>query len=363
VTAGYVQADTRLTKKLQLRYGVRMEETKTEAVEFSPLTRAQMLRSPYASQFTSVNQSRATSLDGLFYQYTSQPQVKRSSKYHNFFPSVIAKYNILRDFEWQAGFTKTIGRPSINSLAGLWTVDEQNQRVTTPNPNLQPEHHKKYMTRLQYYFQGRSPGSVSAMFTKTEFTNTLLQTDFTAAEFGNEDPDFDNYTFRSNSNISDRIVTTKNMSLSYRQTLGFLPSEYLRSTSFFFNYDRTYLTQSGDGTGAQVRRTNVTPHRISSGVTMRPIRRFSVSFNMIWGADRPSSTTYGEYYGALTKYDAGLTYDFSRRFGLFVQGRNITNVKDEYYRSPPGVQEGKQGSLRLMEEYGANWILGVKGTF
>jgi hypothetical protein len=58
-----------------------------------------------------------------------------------------------------------------------------------------------------------------------------------------------------------------------------------------------------------------------------------------------------------------LTFDFNRRLGFFVQGRNITNVKDEYYRSPPGVQEGQQGGLRSMEEYGANWIFGVKGTF
>jgi hypothetical protein len=363
VNAGYVQADTRLTKQLQLRYGVRVEETLTDAVEWDPLTRKQMLASPYASQFASPNQSRATSVSGIFYQYTSQPKVTRSSKYHNFFPSVTTKYTPFRNFEWQAGFTKTIGRPSLNALAGLWSVDEQNQRVSTPNPNLEPEHHKKYMTRVQYYFQGQSPGNLSAMFTKTTFTNTIVTNDFTAAQFGNDDPDFDTYIFRSSSNISDRIVTTKNMSLSYRQTLGFLPTEYLRSTNFFINYDRTYLTQSGNGTGSQVRRTNVTPHRISSGITLRPFRRFSASLNMIWGDDRPSSSTYGEYYGALTKYDAGLTFDFNRRLGFFVQGRNITNVKDEYYRSPPGVQEGQQGGLRSMEEYGANWIFGVKGTF
>jgi hypothetical protein len=30
---------------------------------------------------------------------------------------------------------------------------------------------------------------------------------------------------------------------------------------------------------------------------------------------------------------------------------------------PLGVQEGKQKYLRLAEEYGDNWVFGVKGTF
>ena len=37
---------------------------------------------------------------------------------------------------------------------------------------------------------------------------------------------------------------------AYRQQLGFLPSEYLRGLGVFVNYDRTYVTQSGDGSGA-----------------------------------------------------------------------------------------------------------------
>jgi TonB-dependent receptor len=362
ITAGYAQSDTRFTRKLLVRFGLRYEETKNDITEFDPLTRAQMLKSPYASQFAASTVSRATSVSGLFYQYTSQPQVHRTSKYDNLFPSVSLKYNILSNFEWQAGFNKSIGRPSINSIAGLWVVDEQAQRVSAPNPSLEPERHKKYLTRLAYYFQGRSPGSLTVTFSKTEFTNTLATYDYNATDFGNEDPDYENYTFRSSRNIADRIVTTKNMSLSYRQTLGFLPSEYLRGTTFFVNYDRTYVTQSGSGTGPQVRRSNVTPHRIASGVSYR-LRKFSSSLNMIWGDDRPESGTYGRYYGGLTKFDGTLGFDFSRRLAFFVQARNITNVKDGYYQSPPGLREGQHGGLRVMEEYGSNWIFGVKGAF
>ena len=51
------------------------------------------------------------------------------------------------------------------------------------------------------------------------------------------------------------------------------------------------------------------------------------------------------------------------RATIFVQGRNIRNAPDLWYRSPPGVEQGKSPYLRQMEAYGANWTFGVRGTF
>ena len=360
LTAAYGQSTTRITSRAQVLFGLRFEETKNDLTEFDPLNRAQMLKSPFASQFTAASVSQATSISGLRYQYMSQPRITRRSKYHNYFPSVSMKYNIQPNFEWQGGFNRGIGRPSINALTGLWVVDEVNQRVAAPNPDLLPERHKKYLSRFAYYFQGRSPGQLTLALSKTEFTNTLVSHDYTSTEFGNEDPDFANYIFRSQSNLSNRITTTKNLSFGYRQTLGFLPSEYLRNITAFINYDRTYAGVSG--TGAFYRRAGLAPHRVSSGVSYR-LRRFTGSLNLIWTDDKPESGTYGRYMGELTKFDLTLGWDINRRVSLFVQGRNITNVKDEWYQSPPGVKEGRKSVLRAMEEYGANWIFGVKGAF
>jgi hypothetical protein len=371
ITAGYWQADTRLSQKLTVRYGVRYEQTKTDVLEYDPLTRAQMLKSPYASQFASAAQARATSVSGLFYQFASQPKKHRKSTYDDFFPAISAMYYITKDLEWRVGYNKSIGRPSLDSIAGLWVVDETNQRVSAPNPNLEPERHKKYLTRLAYYIQGRSPGSVMVTFSKTDFTNTLVSYDYTASQFGNTDPDYENYTFRSSDNISDRITTTKNMSWSYRQTLGFLPGEYLRGITVFANFDRTYITQSGDGSGPAARRAGgqnggISPRRVSGGVSYSTLikkHRFNGSLNMIYGDDRPESGTYGRYYGAMTKFDGSLGFELNKHLALFMQVRNITNVKDGYYQSPPGSDEGVHGALRKMEEYGSNWIFGVKGAF
>jgi len=361
LTAGYVQADVRLTSRLQMRTGVRVEQTENAVRERDPLTAAQMLNSPYASQFTRnpttgiVTPSRATSVSGMLYQYTHQPPVIRTSEYRNYFPSLLFKYNLLPNLEWQAGVNRGISRPPINNLAGLWVVDEVNQRVTAPNPNLRPERHKVYQSRLAYYFGGRSPGQISVAFIRDEATNFITSRDYTASEFGIEDPDFETYTFRSTRN-STELQRYKNMDWNYNQTLGFLGAEALRGTSIGFTYSRSY---------ANMRRSGLAPHRFTSRLGYA-FRRFNGSLGIIWADDKPQGTgtnNYGRYFGAITKLDCSLNFRLSRYATLYVQGRNITNVKDLSYLSPPGVQEGKEGVLRHMEEYGANWVFGVRGQF
>jgi hypothetical protein len=361
VTAAYAQADVQLTSKLGMRTGVRMEETENALREFDPLTAVQMLNSPYASQFTRnpttgvITPNRATSVSGLFYQYTNQPKVTRTSSYRNYFPSLLLKYNFLPNLEWQAGVNRGIGRAPIDNLTGLWVVDEVNYRVTAPNPNLRPERHKVYQSRLAYYFGGRSPGQLSVAVIQDEATNFITSQDYTATEFGIEDPDFETYTFRSTRN-STELQRYKNMDWNYNQTLGFLPSEYLRGTSIGLTYSRSY---------ANMRRSGLAPHRFTSRLGYA-YRRFNGSLGLIWADNKPQGTgtnNYGRYFGALTKLDLSLNFRLTRYATLYVQGRNISNVKDLSYLSPPGVQEGKQGVLRHMEEYGANWVFGVKGQF
>jgi iron complex outermembrane receptor protein len=362
VSAGYGQADVRLTNKLRSLFGVRYEETRTHAKTFDPRTRAEVIAAGYAVNAPATAGGRALTLDGMKYQFESLPKVTRRANYHNWFPSVNLKYQILRNFDWQVGWNKSIGRVPIDNLAGVIVIDEVAQRVSIPNTALDPEYHNKYQTRLGYYFSGRSPGSVTLAFSKTTFRNLIQTYDYTAADWGNDDPDLANYTFRSTRNLSDRITTTKNMNVSYRQTLGFLPSEYLRGVGVFANYDRTYVGQSGDGSGAAARRSNLTPHRVAGGVSYF-YRRFNGSLNFVWGDDRPESGTYGRYYSQITKVDLTLSWKLHNYATIYVQGRNIRNAPDVWYQSPPGTPEGTNGHLRAMESYGANWTFGVRGMF
>jgi iron complex outermembrane recepter protein len=329
-----------------------VESTENSFREFNPLTRAEVAAAGFTVNALTSNNGRALTLPGMIYQFTSQPQLTRQSRYHNFFPSVVLKYNILPNFEFQAGFNKGIGRPSIDNLTGLWVVDEQNSRVNAPNPTLLPEQHRNYQTRLTYYFSPRAPGQLSLGFAQNEATNFISTQDYSASEFGVDDPAFAGYTFHTSQN-NDSLQRTRNFEVSYSQTLGFIPGEYFRGVSIGTTYARAY---------ANVRRPGLAPHRVTSRLGYA-YRRFNGSLGVIWVADKPESSTYGRYFGAITKYDLTLNWRLTSWTSLYVQGRNISNVKDEWYQSPAAGQEGKGGLLRAVEDYGANWVFGVKGNF
>ena len=352
VTSGYAQADTKLMTKLQLRYGVRFEETENELTEFDSRTRAEVLAAGYAMNPPTTNNGRALTIPGLQYQFMSKPKVKRTSRYHDYFPSFLAKYQISPNFEFQAGFNRAISRPPIDNLTGLWVVNESAQTVTAPNPDLLPEKHQVFQSRLAYYFGGRSPGQVSIALSQDEATNFISSQNYSASAFGVTDPTYANYTYISTTN-SPTVQRFRNMDLNYNQTMGFLPSAYLRGINLGVTYSRSYANQ---------RRNGLAPRRLTTrlGYTYG---RFNGSLGAIWRDDAPNSGTYGQFAGALTKFDLALTYRLTRNTSLYVQGRNISNVPDLWYQSPPGVEEGKQRYLRQMESYGANWVFGVKGQF
>src|SRR5262249_10929279 len=149
------------------------EQTKNALTEFDPLTRAQVLAAGYPVNAPGTNNGRALTVPGIQYEFFSQPQVVRHSQYHDYFPSLLLKYDILPNLEFQAGANKGISRPPINNLPGLWVVNESNLTVAAPNPDLLPEHHTVYQTRLAYYFTGRSPGQLSVALSQDEATNFI----------------------------------------------------------------------------------------------------------------------------------------------------------------------------------------------
>jgi hypothetical protein len=329
-----------------------MEETRTAVTEWDPHSRADVIAAGYAVRAPNSSGGRPQTIEGMRYQYMDKPRVMRKANYQNWFPSVVLKYQIRPNFDWQAGWNKSIGRPAIDDLTGVFAIDENAQRITIPNKELLPEFHKKFQTRLAYYFGGRSPGQLSVSFAQVDSRNFVQNFDFSAADFGIEDPDFGNYTVRSKTN-SPRAVRYRNMDFAYNQTLGFLPSEYLRGINFSLNYSRSYSDQ---------RRSGLAPHRVSARLGYA-YKRFNGTFGMIWVDDKPESSTLGRYFGEITKFDLSLSFKLTRYVSLYVQGRNITNVEDRWYQSPPGVAEGENGYLRSIEEYGSNWVFGVKGSF
>jgi len=345
VTGTYGMADIRVSSTVQVRTGLRWEQTKNVSRDFDPKTKAEMI----ASGFPLNTSARATTIAGYNYQYLSNPLVSHTAKYDNFFPMISAKYSPVRDLQFHFGFNKAISRPPADSLAGAWIINEDTHVITSPNPNLQPEFSKNYVARVAYYL--RPTGELAVTVTQNDIRNQRQTRIGTAEEFGlGDDSEYSSYEFNAPFNV-DSPRRHRNFEVSYRQSLPF-ESEWLRGISLSSAYSRSYVN---------ARRNGLLPHRVTGGVNYR-YKRFTGRINGVWRDNTPE-TNYGRYRRHDAKYDIGGEYTINKWVSIFVQGRNIFNDGQTWMETPAGAVEGQGAAVRVYENYGANWNFGIKGTF
>jgi len=336
IPSAYVLGNTRVGP-WQFQAGLRWEQTQTISDEFDPLPVSQVAAAGFP-----VNRAtgRATTVPGLDYQYRSKPKIKREGQYDNYFPSVTAKYRIAENLIADVGYGKAINRPNVLDLSGLMSINETAQLITISNPNLKPETSDRLAASIAYYLS--STGSMRATFTETKIENLKTLTEFTPAEYGLTDPTFAGYTVITNTQGSGSR-RFRSMELEYRQLLPFLPAA-LGSATAFTSYTRTYATE---------RRVGLTPHVITGGIDYR-FKRLSLGLKTRWESKAPWSSAT-RFRPEVIKYDGNVDLRISRKLTLFVQARNIFNRA--YV-----VTEGN-GNLFVAENYGGNWVLGMRGEF
>jgi TonB-dependent receptor len=345
ITAAYGMADVRLSTRLSLRAGLRWEGTENDSRQYNPLT-IDDLRAAGIPFSTSTG--RATTTSGIDYQFLSQPRVHRIADSARLFPSITGKYKVGANLEFQAGFNQAISRPPVDSISGVWVINENNFTITAPNAALKPEKSRNYQARVAYYFE--PAGQFSLQVSANDVTNLRESHTFTAEEFGyGDDPEYSAYEFISTRN-TDEKRQFRSMELGYSQSLTFLP-EVFRGTTVNLSYTRGYANQ---------RRGGLAPHRATGNIGYR-LGKFSTRVGVVWHADTPWESTYGRYKRHTVKFDLGGEWRLTRTASVYFQGRNIFNDPQQWYESP--TIEGQAGVLRIMENYGANWVFGVKGTF
>jgi outer membrane receptor protein involved in Fe transport len=330
--------------KLQLQGGVRWERTESESREFDPLTAAEVVAAGYP---IATATRRASTIDGMRYQYFSRSRVSRDGVYDNFFPSLGAKYTLRPNLHAQAGYSKAISRPPIDALAGVWNINDVALLITAPNPNLLPEKTDNYVARLAYYFE--PVGSLTVLVQQTEITNQRVTVRGRAEDFGFNDPEYENYEFQSvlNNNLLYRY---RSLELGYNQQLSFLPG-VLRGTNVNLSYTRNYANQYFAG---------VMPHKATASIAWS-YRRVSLRVGAVWQDDTPFTTTYGRYQPANLKIDLSGGVKLTARTSLFFAGRNIFNDPTLLYEGDP--TRNVPAALYRYGNYGVSWSVGVRGSF
>jgi TonB-dependent receptor len=328
--------------KLIGRAGLRREETSTDALDFNPRAPADVA----AAGFPEVS-GRATTIEGLVYQYQSRPRIHNTNTYDNWFPSASLKYKITPQLDAQFGFSSTIRRPPFRDVAGVMSINDDNLTVSMPNRLLQPETSKNLSARLAYYFE--PVGIVAANVYQNNVKGLFITNRLTAQEFGyNGELDLSNYEFITTT-ASANDVTVRGLELEYSQSLSFLPGAF-RGLNVRASYTRSY---------ASIPKTGVIPHSINGGLSYG-FRGLNVYANANWRDAYPTTVTGNpRFYRHRTNIDIGGSYRISARYSVFFSARNIFNepyvILERVGTNAPVAQ--------FYEVNGTNWTFGVKGIW
>lgn len=341
IDAAFLMGTAKLTRKVTLRAGLRWEQTSGDSLEFDPRAPAEVTAAGYP-----VSGGRATTIDGLRFQYESRPRVHRTGRYDNLFPSASLKYEPWRNLDIQLGYSSTIRRPTFRAIAGVWTINDESLTVSAPNPNLLPEESDNFSLRTAYYFE---PVGIFAM---NLFQNNVQglhrTTELSAQEYG-YDGDLDLSSYRFSTTVrSAQEVTIRGFELEYSQSLSFLPGA-LRGLNVRASYTRNY---------ADVILTGMSGHGFSAGVGYTA-GRFNVYANGNWQDDRPTNITNTNYVRHRANLDLGGSARLSDRITMFFIARNVL---DEPYLTMLKLPSGGTAALKY-EKFGTNFTLGVKGVF
>ncbi|WP_414663155.1 TonB-dependent receptor [Horticoccus sp. 23ND18S-11] len=341
IDAGFLMGTTTIGK-LVLRAGLRREETSTDSLEFNPRSVNELAAAGFAE-----TAGRATTIDGLKYQFFSKPKVHRESGYNNMFPSASVKYKINQNFDAQIGFSSTIRRPTFRDVAGVWVINDDNLTVSAPNTALKPETSKNLAARLAYYFE--PVGILAINVYQNNVKGLFITNRLTAQEFGYQgDIDLSNYEFiTTTASVND--VTVRGMELEYSQSLSFLPQPF-KGLNVRASYTRSY---------ASIPKANMIPHSINAGLSYG-YRRFNVYSSLNWRDNYPTTITGNpRFYRHRANIDVGGGYRITDRINVFFAARNLFNepylIMEKVGANAPAVQ--------FYEVNGTNWTFGVKSTF
>jgi len=346
INAAYIMGDTKaFSDRLRVVYGVRFEQTKA------------MGEGPLAVK------------SGATTTYTRRGATAEEN-YSDTYPSVNATYSIRDDLLLRAAYNRAVGRPDLGNIVPNVSLPDSTltgQTIKVSNPALEAEQANNYDLSLEYYFTKGGVVSIGGFrkdFSNFWGTSNVTGPDALAILNANGVANADTYI-----NNGDIVTTTVNagtaritgVEFNFQQSLDRL-SDFTKGVAVFVNGTALHLEGASNADfSAFVRRT------LNWGVSYDS-RRLSAKLNWNYrGRERDAPTvvsgvTYYEYFAPRLYLDANLEFRLTQHFGLFFNGRNLTNVPQDDQRFSAGVTPD-YAKLYRRELFGTAYTFGIKGSF
>ncbi len=332
------------------------------------------------------------SLEAAKLQYIPNHQVDQSRSTPTT-PSVNVAYDITKNLVARVGWSRTHAVPDFQTGSSYDALGRvQFNESTDPNafpagtivinnPSLKPWTADDWDFALSYYTPTGGSLSVDYWMKKIKdfwITNDVLLDDSNYADvmtsFGlTPDSTYVNWQIQSSTN-GIGTATTHGYEFDARQSLGFL-GRWGKPFLVFANYSIKKLSQNQNGD-----QIGPTSNAFGSAGLSFSLKRVSLIVkathqntayaNQSFTANYIDSSTgqklsdkIFEYFPAVTRVDVQFNFQFSRRLGFFIDGRNVLNSK---------LKMVQYDSLNIWPKYavpfdtrdtGIQWTMGIRGTF
>lgn len=326
VWAGFIMANQKLSDKLSVLAGLRIENTSISA------TGNQIL-----------NEENVVG------------EIIEESSYTNFLPGMHFKYDLSNQTILRFAWTNTLARPNYVDLTPFTDVLTEDDEIVVGNPELDPTTSMNFDLMAEHYFE--NVGIISGgLFYKdiNDFVYTFIS-QTTDNSFGVDTEGFDLFQ-----PLNGDKANIFGVEFAFQRQLDFLPG-FARNLSIYLNY--TYLTSSADGirnedgderTDLDLPNTAPNMFNGSLGYTDKKLSaRLSLNFSDSYIDEIAGNAFEDRYYDTQLFLDFNATYAINNKLSIYTDLNNITNQPLRYFQ---GISERTQ----QVEFYSLRFTFGLK---
>ena len=357
IAAAYIQAELKLLDgRLGIVTGVRFEKTDDSGT--GPLTKGPI---------TTLALLQANLLERAY---------NTSASYDGYYPSFHATYEINKNLLARFAYSTSLGRPDFANIIPLARINTSStsfndgigdipaNTVIVTNTALQPWEGKSFDYSLEYYFPrgGLLSGGV---FTKdiSDFWGTANRT-VTAQDVTDFQLDPSALGLNLQTSVNVGAAKISGFEFSYQQPLDFLPG-FAKDFNVFVNGTKLKLSGPNNADFSKFITRSASwgitysrkPVVLSVKWNYRGRQRLALQTGAAYGA----TAGFQEYYAPRTFMDVNAEYQFSKRFTVFMNARNVLNEPQTLQRFNE-VSPDYSRNYRV-EEFGVQMSIGLKGKF
>lgn len=336
VWAAYLMFNQKLSDKLSLLAGVRLEGTQLESS---------------GNRVTFIEEDEDAGIE----EAIIVEEVNDENSYTNILPGVHFKYDVSNNTVLRFAWTNTLARPNYVDLIPRAEIVNEDSEIIVGNAELDPTTSMNFDLMAEHYFD--NVGIISGgLFYKN--INDFIYTFIYEAPDNAFGPDTQGYDVFQPLNGDNASIF--GAEFAFQRNLDFLPG-FAKNFSIYLNY--TYLTSSADGIRNEDgdERTdldlpNTAPNMFNGSLGYADKRfsaRLSANFSDSYVDEIGGNDFEDRYYDTQFFLDFNASYAINSNLQLYADLNNITNQPLRYFQS---ISERTQ----QVEFYSVRFTFGLK---